>query len=162
MGRIVRLASVFVLLCAIGGTAVADEQALTAVGTISVADVYLAYVAIGAVADAWAYDTHKETYTDETVRDLMSVVHDLTSSSKASLEALLAAAELSDEDVAGVTRLITAYGLLARESEGLVLRLETGDATDFDNYRHQAWMVIAELYGLPADSSESETAWREF
>ncbi len=142
------------MLCLLSPGAAADAegvppQALQAVGSLGVADVYMAWMAIGAVSDSYVHEN--EGYGKESVVSILEVMMRLTTSVRESLEQLLAAEGLSDADTEVITLLIETYQTLALQARSFVGYVQTGNPGEYDTHRRRAWGFIQKLYGIPEE-----------
>lgn len=139
-----KISLILIIFLASGGILFSEEEALTAAVSVSVADLFIAYIAIDSTADAYFY----EMYEGDWVMRNMTFIHNLTVSSKDSLEKWLDSSTLSEEDYIAISELVDIYATLVKAAEEFLEHLETAEETDFESYRDEAWAAIAELYGL--------------
>lgn len=135
---------ILIILLASGGILFGSGEALTAAVSVSVADLFITYIAIDSTADAYFY----EMYEGDWVMRNMTFIHNLTVSSKESLEKWLDSGALAEEDYIYISGFIDIYATLVKAAEEFLEHLETDEETDFESYRDEAWAAIAELYGL--------------
>ena len=138
-------------LCLLIGLSPAGAQevppeALQAVGAVGVADVYMSWMAIGAVCDAFVHEN--EGYDGESVASILQVMVSLMTAVRESLEALLAAGGLTDTDTEVVTLLVQTYEYLALQARTFLAYLRTGDPGEYEAHRSHAWGLIERLYGV--------------
>ena len=135
---------ILIILIASGGILFSEEEALTAAVSVSVADLFIAYIAIDSTADAYLY----EMYEEDWVLRNMTFIHNLIVSSKESLEEWLNSGALTEEDHIVISGLVDIYATLVKAVEEFLEHLQTAEETEFESYRDEAWAAIAELYGL--------------
>ena len=147
MKKVIFLVFLIGLLCLSGSLLFAQEETLSSVGALGASNVYVTYLAIGAIADEHA----NEVYDDETTIELMQVLANLLNSSSESLQELLNSGILDPDDFSYVTEMINILNLLVNEAQGYLKYIETGDVSHanlYNNYRNNAWAKIEVLLGI--------------
>lgn len=138
---------VLVLLSLLVIDALAQEEALSAVGALGASYMYSSYLSIGAIADGHYY----EVYDDETAVQLMEEIKSLADATTESLQELLGSDIIGADDFSFINEIITTLGLLYKEAESYQSYIQTGEerqATLYDNYRNNAWAKIVDLLGI--------------
>ncbi len=122
------------------------DAALYAVGSLSASNVYLSYLVLGTVADAYALGLYNESIAVGIASETMYV----NSNALESIRLLKEGGTLLDEDLTVLIQISQVYELLNREAEALIRFIsdvnDTGEA--FQSYRDQAWNAISRLLGL--------------
>ena len=147
MKKTILLVVLMGLLCIAANNVFAQEEALSTVGVLGTSNIYITYVAIGAIADGHCY----EVYDDDTAIELMQVFANLSSSSIESLQDLLDFGNLDSEDFSIVNEMISILNLLINEAQAYQQYIETYNdscADRYENYRNSAWEKIEVLLGL--------------
>lgn len=117
----------------------AEEQALlTAVGTLTGANAYTTYMALGSAADSWA----SKVYPADKALRVVLTLRTLARSAADGLDALLDASYLHPQDRAYVRGMLAAYGFLVAQADGFEAWVKTGERGQFDRARDQAWEAI--------------------
>lgn len=125
----------------------ASELQLQTIGAAGGSNLFLTYMSIGVIADAY----QKDTYTAEKAA---KYVNSITAQAKVVsryLDKLLASGELSENDSRYVTRMNQAYSLLVKEGDAFVAYVKTRDRKhikQFHSYRKEAWSMISALLGI--------------
>lgn len=120
---------------------------LSAIGTLSASDVYVKYIAIGALGDAYNGGVYKEALLQQTAIQLSNLC-DVT---KESFVQMKQNGTLTGEDVRYAIKMIETYGYLKSQSDALLQYSKTSDVKDANNYetyRKLAWENIKQLLNL--------------
>lgn len=140
------LALIFIFSCLVlSVNADLTEDALVAVGGLGAADVYIAYLAIGSIADAY----EEKVYLADEVNSLADGIATFCENSKSLLQQLLKSADKSDRKA--IQDIIDAYSLLIKQAKALIAYSQDNDpdtANEFEDYRQKAWTNISELLDL--------------
>ena len=139
-----------------GAVEVAGDQALfTAVGTLSGANAYTTYMALGSAADSYASRVYG---ADKAIR-VVGILRTLARSAADGLDALLDTPALHAQDRAYVRGMLEAYGYLVAQADGFEAWVKTGERAQFDRARDQAWDAIGRALiastGVRADDEEA-------
>ena len=134
---------VFLILA--GGVSVFGQTAaLSSVGALGASNLYMSYMAIGAVTDAHAHGAYEDGTAMELVRSFARFIV----GSRESLSLLRETEELGEMDDAFVLQMIEILDLLLSESEAYVRYLETREedwAEKFEESRAAAWEKILHM-----------------
>lgn len=130
------------------------DAALYAVGSLSASNLYLSYLVLGTVADAYS----QAIYDEEVAASLTNEAMYMNTNAQKALEQLLRDGRLADEDSRAVQRIARVYTTLTREAESLILFITNKEDTgeDFQRYRQEAWQQISELLGLSPSVPSSD------
>jgi hypothetical protein len=127
-----------------------QSAALSSVGALGASNLYMSYMAIGAVTDAHAYGAYEDAAAVELVKSFARFVL----GSRESLNVLQASSELSEADENFVIEMIEILDLLLKESEAYLRYMDTGErswADKFDESRAAAWEKIITLTGVSGE-----------
>ena len=137
-------ASILALVILAAPPLVAQSAALSSVGALGAANLYLTYLALGTIADGLAYEVYDQTATTE----LVNSVARFSISTRESLKILRDKGELSESDSEYVLRMIGTMDLLVREAEGLSQYIDSGEEKwleQFSENRVKAWDQIQKM-----------------
>lgn len=125
------------------------DAALYSVGSLSASNVYLSYLVLGTVADAYS----QGLYTADVATSITNEALYLNANARDSLDELLRTKNLSDEDYAVLERIRTVYNVLEQEGEALVRFISdpSDSGEEFQTYRSEAWAQISELLGISSE-----------
>lgn len=134
------------LLFILGGGASLSGQsaALSTVGALGASNLYMSYMAIGAVSDAHAHGAYK----DEAAMELVRSFARFYLGSRESLNLLRESGEMSEADDVFVVQMNEILDLLLKEAEAYIRYLETrekGWAERFEESRASAWDKILNM-----------------
>jgi len=120
---------------------------LETIGVLSGQGLYLTYTSIGAVMDAWSY----ETYTDEETVDMLGEFVAICETVVEQFDILLDSDIMNAEDMDYVNQLNRAYKLLIKQGEAGMNYIDNGNESYLDKFeenRVAAWDEIAYLLGF--------------
>ena len=126
------------------------DPKLQLIGSLASSHIYTTFGYIGVVAD----NTQKELYSPERVDDLMREVTVISSSLVQQLEELQQT-KLTDADAEAVKEIIGIYKLLDQEADALRAYAKAkneANGNSFYKIRTDAWIRVARLVGIPAES----------
>ena len=138
---------VFILLLFTIAPLSAQEEALSTIGTLGASNLYVTYLAIGALADAHSSDV----YDDAQVIQLMQEIMNLIRTSGEALNTLQQSGILEGDDLEYVSDMLSAYNLLLNQAHGYKEYAATGEqkyANLYDSSRTSAWEKIVVLLGI--------------
>jgi hypothetical protein len=127
----------------------ATQALASSLGTLSGADAYTTYIALGAVADGWVHNV----YPADKVTRIAGVLRRLAEAAAAGLNAVLVSGALREDDRAYVQGMVDAYGLLAAEAGALTAWVQTGERKSFDEARDKAWKLILSTLAMPNEEA---------
>lgn len=124
-----------------------EDVLLESIGVFSAQSVYLTYIAVGVMADAYG----NKMYEKEFVQNSLSTYANLSSAAMGQLDKLASSGALTADDKNFVRSLKETYGLLGSEIKGYLAYMDSNSDSDFnlyDNSRVKAWENIKKLLGL--------------
>ena len=124
-----------------------NDLQLETIGASAGSNLYLTYLSIGVIADAYTKEVYDKTQT-------VSFVDSVTAQAKVQkdyMDKLIKSKKLSESDAVILKKMMDCYSLLIDEGKFLVEYVNTGkDAslTTYDAKREQAWTLISEILGF--------------
>lgn len=126
--------------------AAASEAQLHAVGSLAAGNLYLMYLSIGTVADAYV----KGVYDKDKTRNILRSLTGQAGVQKNSLEALKQDPEVAGSDLAVLDKMIQCLTVLVDQAGYLQKYIDSGEIRNlelYDQKRAQAWQLIESMFG---------------
>ena len=134
-----------------GTTAVVQQEQnlpeLTAVGALGASNLYMTFIAVGAIHDNFV----SGTYDAATTESLVQSIRGLLASSVEHLQAVQKSPAVSGEDIEFLAGMVDASVNLIGEADSLVRYVQSGNDTDGEEFQREhekAWQKISGLLNL--------------
>ena len=134
----------------ISASAVASDLQLQAIGASTASNLYLSYLSIGVIADAYT----KKVYTKEQSISFVSSVIAQAGVQSDYLRKMIDGGDIPEGEQEFVGKMITCFGLIMDEGNNLIDYVKTGkneSLAAYDGKRKEAWALISEIMGLPGN-----------
>ncbi|HCL56263.1 MAG TPA: hypothetical protein DHW82_04545 [Spirochaetia bacterium] len=128
-------------------SAYSGDLELETIGALGGANLYLSYMAIGAVADGYT----KKVYDKKTAKGMIAEVVSISNVSKDYLKKLIDQGVLTGNDVDFANTMIETYDYLIAEGTAFSKYVDNPQknfSDDFHSNRNLAWGKISQLLGL--------------
>jgi hypothetical protein len=125
----------------------AQSSLLETLGHSAGQGVYLTYLSVGMLADAYSGGVYEDSMAMKIMGEMVSV----SEGARKQFGGLLESGELGESDAAFIRALTGAYNSLHSEAYAYLRYMETGEPGYLDEYnshREAAWSQIAALLGL--------------
>ena len=129
-----------------GGLASAQDETLKTIGALGASNLYMTYIAVGAVADG---DEH-DGYDDESAEKLLSSISRFNAKVNEALQTLLDAEVLTEHDGQFILEMIGTLTLLSGQADSYLQYMQTSGkehAESYSRHREEAWAKIQMLLG---------------
>ena len=140
---------VFVVLLSLSlaPSAAANEDYLYVVGAVEGSNLYMTFVALGVLGDAF----ENGVYETATAKDIALEIGGITKNIKESLDKLIVKDLAVGDDRQTILDMIAAEEFLEKQAAELIKYIEDPKVpNDFQYYRGQAWEKISKILGIPA------------
>ena len=117
------------------------------IGALSASNIFLTYVSIGMLADAFHEGIYKKDFVISNVKSIIR----MSTITQRKLNQLLNSKVLVKSDEVYVKKIIHIYDLLLKEAKALKEVVETkknSEIAKFQTYRKQAWAEISKLFNF--------------
>jgi len=124
-----------------------NDLKLETIGATAASTLYLSYMAIGVVADAYQNKAYNKNTASGFVREAVAIM----GVCKNYMNRLSTEGGLSNNDIATAKKMIETFDLLINEGQSFINYVETNDSKHvkaFHDYRNKAWKNISEILGL--------------